>query len=213
MVAAGAEVKADLRMRPHENAHQLSFVQTGKLQHGNNQRGIPRLHGLLDGSLQEERRDVVIRDDLALLRQHVHISRHVVLRDSLPDFLLQLLPPLLHIIILRKEHFPRVLLPLQFMTQQRVHHTGLLVTALELSYGVIRCVVNRSQPKDVADGKIGVVGKEQTRDFGIVKHGTGVQQGAAFVVGFIDLSMNRKKSNDKGRVHIERFLEMTGTNR
>lgn len=51
MIAAGAEVKTDLRMRPHENAHQLSFVQTGKLQHRNDQRGIPRLQGLLNGSL------------------------------------------------------------------------------------------------------------------------------------------------------------------
>ena len=46
--------------------------------------------------------------------------------------------------------------------------------------------MNCPQPKDVADGKIGMVGKEQTRDFGIVKHGTGVQQGAAFVIGFIE---------------------------
>lgn len=208
MIATGAEVKTDLRMRPHENAHQLSFVQTGKLQHRNDQRGVPRLQGLLNGSLQEERRDVIVCDDFSLLRQHVHISHHVVLRDSLPDFLLQLLPPLLFVTAIRKEHFPRVLLPLQFMAQQRVHHTGLLVTALELTHWVIRRVMNGPQPKDVADGKIGMVGKEQTRDFGIIKHGTGVQQGAAFVVGFIDLIVNRKKRDDESRVHIERFLEM-----
>lgn len=68
--------------------------------------------------------------------------------------------------------------------------------------------MNCPQPKDVADGKIGMVGKEQTRDFGIVKHGAGVQEGAAFVIRFIDLIVKRKEKDDEGRVHIEGFLEM-----
>lgn len=79
---------------------------------------------------------------------------------------------------------------------------------MQWPHWVIRRVVNCPQPKDVADGKIGMVGKEQTRDFGIVKHGTGVQQGAAFVIGFIDLNVNRKKRDDEGRVHIKGFLDM-----
>lgn len=81
-------------------------------------RALSRLHGFLNGGLQEEGRNVRVFGHRFLLLQHVHISLHVEGWDAGADFLDEALPLLLFV---RREvcfDVPRGLLPIQFMAQK-----------------------------------------------------------------------------------------------
>lgn len=62
------------------------------------------------------------------------------------------------------------------------------------------------QSKGIANVKARMIGKKNTRDFGVVEHTAGMKKGATFLIGCIDLDMKWKEKDNESRVGIECFL-------
>lgn len=62
------------------------------------------------------------------------------------------------------------------------------------------------QSKGIANVKVRMIGKKNTRDFGVVEHTAGMKKGTTFLIGCIDLDMKWKEKDNESRVGIECFL-------